>query len=699
MARKEPIDKTRNIGIIAHIDAGKTTTTERILYYTGITRRMGEVDEGTTQMDFLPQEQERGITITSAATTCYWRGYRINIIDTPGHVDFTIEVERSLRVLDGAVVIFCGVGGVEPQSETVWRQADRYGVPKIAFVNKMDRIGADYYRVLKEIEERLGARPLPIQLPIGAESKFEGVIDLIAMKAVRFEEEALGAKYGFAPIPDEYIGEAKRYRASLLETLSEVDDAILKKYVDEKGIEEGEIRAAIRQATISLKLVPVLCGAAFKNKGVQPLLNAVVDYLPAPIDIPPMEGVNPKTGKKESRPAKDDGPLSALAFKLWNDPYAGHLTFVRVYSGSLKVGATAYNATKNKRERIGKIFKMHADKREEIEESFAGGICALVGLRNTTTGDTLADENRPIILEGIEAYEPVMSVAIEPKTQAEQRKLDEALKKVEREDPTFRISIDPESGQTIISGMGELHLEIIVDRLLREFNVQANVGRPQVSYRETLSIPAKADAEYVRQTGVRGHYAKVALELQPIARGKGFIFENLLGPTLSGHTLIPKQFIEPICDGIREVLDGGGPLAGYNVVDVKAKLVGGAFHEVDSDEAAFKVAASMATQKCLQQAGTILLEPLMDMEIVTPDEYVGDILNDLNSRRAKIMKIEARSSIQIISAEVPLSEMFGYSTDIRSASQGRATYTMQFSHFGEVPSQVAKQVVERIRGY
>lgn len=699
MARKMPIEKTRNIGIIAHIDAGKTTTTERILYYTGITHRMGEVDEGTTQMDFMPQEQERGITITSAATTCFWRDHRINIIDTPGHVDFTIEVERSLRVLDGAVVIFCGVGGVEPQSETVWRQADRYGVPKISFVNKMDRVGSDYERVIRQIKDRLGAKPLVIQLPIGAESNFEGVIDLIEMKAVYFEEETLGARYNYVPIPKEYVEKANQYRASLLETLSEVDDSILKKYIDEKKIEAGEIRAAIRRATVSLKLVPVLCGAAFKNKGVQPLLDAVVHYLPSPIDIPPIKGVNPKTGREEERPAEDDGPLAALAFKLWGDVYAGHLSFVRIYSGNLKAGGTVFNATKNKRERIGKIFKMHADKREELQESFAGEICALVGLRNTTTGDTLSDENRPIILEGIEAYEPVMSVAIEPKTQADQRKLDEALKKIEREDPTFKISVDPESGQTIISGMGELHLEIIVDRLLREFGMQANVGRPQVSYRETLNRPVRAEAEYSRQTGVRGHYAKVALELEPIERGKGFIFENLSGPTLAGHTSIPKQFIEPISDGIKEVLDGGGPLAGYNVVDIKAKLIGGAFHEVDSDEAAFKVAASMATQKCLQEAGTALLEPIMDLEVVTPDEYVGDILNDLNSRRAKIMKIEARSNIQVISAQVPLAEMFGYSTDIRSASRGRATYTMQFLRFGEVPSQVAKQVVERIRGY
>lgn len=694
MSRKVPIEKTRNIGIIAHIDAGKTTTTERILYYTGITHRMGEVDEGTAQMDFMPQEQERGITITSAATTCFWRDHRINIIDTPGHVDFTIEVERSLRVLDGAVVIFCGVGGVEPQSETVWRQADRYGVPKISFVNKMDRVGADYERVIRQIKDRLGAKPLVIQLPIGAESEFAGVIDLIEMKAIYFDEETLGARYYYAPIPDDYIEQANQYRANLLETLSEIDDTILKKYIDEKEIDADEIRASIRRATISLKLVPVLCGAAFKNKGVQPLLDAIVNFLPSPIDIPPIKGINPKTNKEEERPAKDDGPLAALAFKLWSDPYAGHLTFVRIYSGSLKTGETVFNATKKKRERIGKIFKMHADKREEIQEAFAGEICALVGLRNTTTGDTLSDENRPIILEGIKSYEPVMSVAIEPKTQAEQKKLEDALKKIEREDPTFRVSVDPESGQTIISGMGELHLEIIVDRLLREFGMQANVGKPQVSYRETLAKPARAEAEYSRQTGVRGHYAKVVIELEPIERGKGFIFENL-----SSYTSIPKQFIDPISDGIKEVLDGGGPLAGYNVVDVKAKLIGGAFHEVDSDEAAFKIAASMATQKCLQEAGTVLLEPIMNLEIVTPDEYVGDILNDLNSRRAKIIKIEARGNIQVIGAEVPLAEMFGYSTDIRSASQGRATYTMQFSQFREVPSQVAKQVVEKIRGY
>jgi len=694
MPKRVPIERTRNIGIIAHIDAGKTTTTERILYYTGVSYKMGEVDEGTAQMDFMPQEQERGITITSAATTCFWADHRINIIDTPGHVDFTIEVERSLRVLDGALVIFCGVGGVEPQSETVWRQADKYLVPKIAFVNKMDRLGADFYRVLEQMSERLGARPLPIQLPIGEESSFSGVIDLIKMKAVYFDEEKLGANYSEEPIPNEYVERAESYRTNLLETLSEVDDAILKMYLEEGEIPEDEIHRAIRRATISLKLVPVLCGAAFKNKGVQPLLDAIVRYLPSPVDIPPMKGVNPKTGEEEERPANSDGPLAALAFKLWGDPYAGHLAFVRIYSGCIRVGKTVYNVTKNMRERVGKIFKMHADKREEIEEAFAGDICALVGLRNTSTGDTLAQENNPILLEGIEAYEPVMSVAIEPKTQADQKKLDESLGKIEREDPTFRISVDPETGQTIISGMGELHLEIIVDRLMREFGLQANVGKPQVSYREMLAKPVRSEAEYSRQAGVRGHYGRVVLELEPLERGKGFEFESSVDPKI-----VPKQFIEPVAGGIREVLDGGGPLSGYPVVDVKARLVDGTYHQVDSDEMAFKIAASMATQKGLQEAGTVLLEPSMSLEIVTPDEYVGEILNDLNSRRARIFGVERRGSIQVVRAEVPLAEMFGYSTDIRSLSQGRATYTMQFSHFGEVPSQVAKEVVERIRGY
>jgi len=694
MPKRVPIERTRNIGIIAHIDAGKTTTTERILYYTGVSYKMGEVDEGTAQMDFMPQEQERGITITSAATTCFWADHRINIIDTPGHVDFTIEVERSLRVLDGALVIFCGVGGVEPQSETVWRQADKYLVPKIAFVNKMDRLGADFYRVLEQMSERLGARPLPIQLPIGEESSFSGVIDLIKMKAVYFDEEKLGANYSEEPIPNGYVERAESYRTNLLETLSEVDDAILKMYLEEGEIPEDEIHRAIRRATISLKLVPVLCGAAFKNKGVQPLLDAIVRYLPSPVDIPPMKGVNPKTGEEEERPANSDGPLAALAFKLWGDPYAGHLAFVRIYSGCIRVGKTVYNVTKNMRERVGKIFKMHADKREEIEEAFAGDICALVGLRNTSTGDTLAQENSPILLEGIEAYEPVMSVAIEPKTQADQKKLDESLGKIEREDPTFRISVDPETGQTIISGMGELHLEIIVDRLMREFGLQANVGKPQVSYREMLAKPVRSEAEYSRQAGVRGHYGRVVLELEPLERGKGFEFESSVDPKI-----VPKQFIEPVAGGIREVLDGGGPLSGYPVVDVKARLVDGTYHQVDSDEMAFKIAASMATQKGLQEAGTVLLEPSMSLEIVTPDEYVGEILNDLNSRRARIFGVERRGSIQVVRAEVPLAEMFGYSTDIRSLSQGRATYTMQFSHFGEVPSQVAKEVVERIRGY
>ncbi|HDH96798.1 MAG TPA: elongation factor G [Proteobacteria bacterium] len=694
MPRKVPIERTRNIGIVAHIDAGKTTTTERILYYTGVSYKMGEVDDGTAQMDFMPQEQERGITITSAATACFWKDYRINIIDTPGHVDFTIEVERSLRVLDGALVIFCGVGGVEPQSETVWRQADKYLVPKIAFVNKMDRVGADFHRVLDQMRDRLGAKPLPIQLPIGVESEFAGVIDLIEMKALYFDEETLGVRVIEEPIPSEYVEQAESYRTSLLETLSEVDDAILKMYLEDGEVPTDEIHRAIRKATISLELVPVLCGAAFKNKGVQPLLDAVVRYLPSPVDIPPISGVNPRTGKEEKRPATDDGPLAALAFKLWSDPYAGHLAFVRIYSGSIKVGKSVYNVTKNMRERIGKIYKMHADKREEIEEAFAGDICALVGLRNTSTGDTLADENRPILLEGIEAYEPVMSVAIEPKTQADQKKLDESLKKIELEDPTFKTSVDPETGQTIISGMGELHLEIIVDRLMREFGLQANVGKPQVSYREMLTKPVRSEAEYSRQTGVRGHYGRVVIELEPVERGRGFEFENGVEPTV-----IPKQFIEPIIGGIREVLDGGGPLAGYPVVDVKARLVDGTYHPADSDEMAFKIAASMATQKGLQEAGTALLEPLMSLEIVTPDEYIGEILNDLNSRRAKIFGVERRGSIQVVKAEVPLAEMFGYSTDIRSLSQGRATYTMQFSHFGEVPSQVAKEVVERIRGY
>ncbi|HWP23948.1 MAG TPA: elongation factor G [Candidatus Binatia bacterium] len=692
MARAFPLERTRNIGIMAHIDAGKTTTTERILYYTGITYKIGEVHEGTATMDWMVQEQERGITITSAATTCAWRDHRINIIDTPGHVDFTIEVERSLRVLDGAVAVFCSVGGVEPQTETVWRQADKYRVPRLAFVNKMDRVGADFFRVVKMIEDRLGARPAVVQLPIGAEDKFVGIVDLVRMKAVVWEEESLGAKFHEAPIPEELAAQAEQYREKLLETAADCDEAIMEKYLDGKEIGEAELRQAIRSGTLALKIVPLLCGSAFRNKGVQPMLDAVVDYLPSPLDIPPVQGIEPGTNKPAERPARDDAPFSALAFKIMTDPFVGTLTFFRVYSGMISSGASVYNSTKGKRERIGRLLKMHANKREEIKEVYAGDIAAAVGLKTATTGDTLCDENKPVVLESIDFPEPVISIAIEPKSKADQEKLGLSLQKLATEDPSFKVRSDEETGQTIISGMGELHLEIIVDRLLREFNVGANVGKPQVAYKETIRKKVEQQGRFVRQTGGRGQYGDVWITLEPQEPGKGFEFVD----AIKGG-VIPREYVPAVEKGIREATENG-PLAGYPVVDVKVTLFDGSYHDVDSSEIAFKIAGSMAFKEAARKANPVLLEPIMSVEVVVPEEFMGDVIGDISSRRGKVLGVEARPGAQAIDARVPLAEMFGYATDLRSMTQGRATYTMQFSHYEPVPAAVAEGIIAKFDG-
>jgi elongation factor G len=692
MARAFPLERTRNIGIMAHIDAGKTTTTERILYYTGINYKIGEVHEGTATMDWMVQEQERGITITSAATTCAWRDHRINIIDTPGHVDFTIEVERSLRVLDGAVAVFCSVGGVEPQTETVWRQADKYRVPRLAFVNKMDRVGADFFRVIKMIEDRLGARPAVVQLPVGAEDKFVGIIDLVSMKAVVWEEESLGAKFHEAPIPEELAAQAEQYREKLIETAADCDETIMEKYLDGKEISEAELRKAIRSGTLSLKIVPILCGSAFRNKGVQPMLDAVVDYLPSPLDIPPVKGIEPGTNKPAERPARDDAPFSALAFKIMTDPFVGTLTFFRVYSGSITSGASVYNSTKGKRERFGRLLKMHANKREEIKEVYAGDIAAAVGLKTATTGDTLCDENQPIVLESIDFPEPVISIAIEPKSKADQEKLGLSLQKLATEDPSFKVRSDEETGQTIISGMGELHLEIIVDRLLREFNVGANVGKPQVAYKETIRKKVEQQGRFVRQTGGRGQYGDVWITLEPQEPGKGFEFVD----AIKGG-VIPREYIPAVEKGIKEATENG-PLAGYPVVDVKATLFDGSYHDVDSSEIAFKIAGSLAFKEAARKADPVLLEPIMSVEVVVPEEFMGDVIGDISSRRGKVLGMESRPAAQVIDARVPLAEMFGYATDLRSMTQGRATYTMQFSHYEPVPAAVAEGIIAKFNG-
>jgi elongation factor G len=693
MPREYPLEKTRNIGIMAHIDAGKTTTTERILYYTGRIHRMGEVHEGSATMDFLPQERERGITITSAATTCFWGGHRINIIDTPGHVDFTVEVERSLRVLDGAIALFCAVGGVEPQSETVWRQANKYRVPRIAFVNKMDRVGADFFNVVNMIRERLGANPVPIQLPMGQGELFTGIIDLIKMKAVVYKEETLGATWEEFDIPKELVDMAVEYRTKMLESVSEFDDTLLVKYLDGEEISEDEIKSAIRKATLEFKIVPVLCGSAFKNKGIQRLLDAVVDYLPSPLDINNGQviGHHPFKDDKVVRQVSDDEKFTALAFKIMTDPYVGKLTFIRVYSGTLKSSSYVYNSTQGKKERVGRILRMHANHREDVEEAYAGDIVALVGLRNTKTGDTLCSEDDPILLERMEFPEPVISVAIEPKTKADQDKLGEALSKLMDEDPTFRVTVDEETGQTLISGMGELHLEIIVDRLRREFRVEANIGKPQVAYKETIRKKARAEGKFIRQTGGRGQYGHVWIEIEP-NRGKGYEFIDAI---VGG--VIPKEFIPAVDQGIREAMQNG-IVAGYPVVDVKVTLFDGSYHEVDSSDLAFKIAASIAFKEAAKQAEPVLLEPIMEVEVLTPDEYLGDVIGDLNSRRGRIEGINMRKDGQVVKALVPLAEMFGYATRLRSITQGRAIYTMQFHHYEEVPQQIADMIIEKVKG-
>ena len=692
MSNRGQLEKTRNIGIMAHIDAGKTTTTERILYYTGVSYKMGEVHDGTAVMDWMEQEQERGITITSAATTCIWRGHRIHLIDTPGHVDFTIEVERSLRVLDGAVAVFCAVGGVEPQSETVWRQADKYHIPRIAFVNKMDRVGADFPRVVRMIRERLNARPLVLQLPVGQEEKFRGVIDLLRQKAILYHEETLGAKFHEEPIPDELKPQVEIYREKIFEALAEADDPFMEKYLAGETFSPEEIQALIRRETIAARLVPVVCGSGFKNKGIQPLLDAVVDYLPSPLDVPPIRGHHPDTGLEEMRTPLNGAPLSALAFKIMTDPYVGQLTFLRVYSGSLLSGASVYNSNKGKRERIGRLVKMHANNREEIKEAGAGDIVAAVGLKETMTGHTLCAEDHPLVLEAMEFPDPVISMAIEAKAKADQEKMDLGLHKLSLEDPSFRMYMDAETGQRIISGMGELHLEIIVDRLMREFGIPVNVGKPMVAYRETITQTSRAEGKFVRQSGGRGQYGHVLLEVQPLPPGEKFQFVD----AIKGGT-IPREYIPAVEKGVKEAA-GSGVLAGYPVVDVKVTLLDGSFHEVDSSEMAFKIAGSMGFKEGTRRAQPILLEPVMAVEVVVPEAFVGEVTGDLSSRRGKILNLEARNGLRILEARVPLAEMFGYATQLRSSTQGRATYTMQFSHYERVPAAIAEEAIQQARG-
>jgi elongation factor G len=677
---------------MAHIDAGKTTTTERILYYTGVSHKIGEVHDGTATMDWMEQEQERGITITSAATTCSWKDHRINIIDTPGHVDFTIEVERSLRVLDGAVAVFCSVGGVEPQSETVWRQADKYRVPRIAFVNKMDRVGADFFRGVAMIKDRLKANPLPIQLPIGKEDTFAGVIDLVEMKAIIWDDESLGASFQVIDIPEEELELAREYRDKMIEELSSNDDALMEKYLAGEELSVDEIRAAIRNSTINIQICPVICGSAFKNKGVQNLLDAVIDYMPAPTDIPPITGVVEGSDEPIVRKSSDSEPFAALAFKIMTDPFVGQLCFFRVYSGVISAGSYVYNSTKGKKERIGRILQMHANKREEIKEVRAGDIAAAVGLKNTTTGDTLCDDNNAVILESIEFPEPVISIAIEPKTKADQEKLGLSLQKLASEDPSFRVRTDEETGQTILSGMGELHLEIIVDRLMREFKVEASVGKPQVAYRETISKKVKVEGKFVRQSGGRGQFGHVWLEIEPQEPGGGYEFVD----AIKGG-VVPREYIPAVDKGIQEAMENG-VLAGFPVVDLKVSLIDGSYHDVDSSEMAFKIAGSMGFKDGCSKAAPVLLEPIMSVEVVVPEEHMGDVIGDLNSRRGRILGMESRAGAQVISSMVPLATMFGYATDLRSATQGRATYTMTFDHYEQVPKSVAEEIVAKVKG-
>ncbi len=691
MGREFSLEKTRNIGIMAHIDAGKTTTTERILFYTGKVHKIGEVHEGAATMDWMAQEQERGITITSAATTCHWKEHRINIIDTPGHVDFTVEVERSLRVLDGAVAVLTAKGGVEPQTETVWRQAEKYNVPRMAYVNKMDIVGADFFNVIKMMHERLHANPVAIQLPIGSEDDFLGIVDLVKMDAIIYEDD-LGRVSDEVAIPDNLKEQAEEYRQKLIEAVAETDDELMMKYLDGKELTEEEIKGAIRKATIACKMCPVTCGTSYKNKGVQPMLDAVVDYMPAPTDVPAIKGTDPDSGEEDHRPSDDSAPFSALAFKIMADPYVGKLAFFRVYSGSLSAGSYVYNSTKGKKERIGRILQMHANHREELQYVYSGDIAAAVGLKDTTTGDTLCDEDAPIILESMVFPDPVISVAVEPKTKVDQEKMGIALQKLAEEDPTFRVRTDIETGQTIISGMGELHLEIIVDRMLREFKVDCTVGKPQVAYRETIRKTIKAEGKFIRQSGGRGQYGHCWLELVPQDPGVGFSFENKV---VGGA--IPKEFINPIEAGVKEAMENG-VVAGYPMVDIKAIVFDGSFHDVDSSEMAFKIAGSMAFRSGAQKATPVLLEPYVKVEVIVPENYMGDVIGDLNSRRGRIEGMEARNGAQVIDAFVPLSEMFGYSTDLRSKTQGRGNYSMEVSYYDEVPKNISDNIVAKNKG-
>lgn len=692
MARKTPLARIRNIGIAAHIDAGKTTTSERILFYTGVSHKIGEVHDGAATMDWMEQEKERGITITSATTTCFWRDYQINLIDTPGHVDFTIEVERSMRVLDGAIAVFCSVGGVQPQSETVWRQANKYGVPRMVFVNKMDRIGANFYSVESQIKQRLKANPVPINIPIGAEENFKGVIDLVQMKAIVWNDESMGAKYDVEEIPAELVEKANEYREKLLEAAAEQDEALMEKYLGGEELSVEDIKKGIKIGCLNMSLIPMLCGSSFKNKGVQTLLDAVVDYLPAPTEVAEIKGIDPKNESELSVESSDDGAFAGLAFKIMTDPFVGQLTFVRAYRGKLESGSYVLNSTKGKKERVGRLLKMHSNKREDIKEIYAGEICAFVGLKDTVTGDTLCDEKVPVILERMDFPEPVIQIAVEPKTKADQEKMSIALGKLAEEDPSFRVSTHEETGQTLIGGMGELHLEIIVDRLKREFKVEAEVGEPQVAFRETIRTAVEQECKYAKQSGGRGQYGHVHIRLEPKEAGTGYEFVN----NISGG-VIPKEYIPAVDKGIQEAMQNG-VLAGYPVVDFKITLYDGSYHDVDSSEMAFKIAGSMAFKDACRKANAVLLEPMMKVEVEVPEEYMGDVIGDLNRRRGQINSMDDRMGLKIVNAFVPLAEMFGYSTDLRSATQGRGTYTMEFDHYGEVPSNVAKEIIEKRKG-
>ncbi len=692
MARKTPLNRIRNIGIAAHIDAGKTTTSERILFYTGVSHKIGEVHDGAATMDWMEQEKERGITITSAATTCFWKDRQINLIDTPGHVDFTIEVERSMRVLDGAVSVFCSVGGVQPQSETVWRQANKYGVPRIVFVNKMDRIGANFYNVENQIKQRLKANPVPINIPIGAEDTFIGVIDLVQMKAIVWNNETMGAKYDVEEIPSDLLEKAKQYREKLVEAVAEQDEALMEKYLGGEELSIEEIKKGIKTGCLNMSLVPMLCGSSFKNKGVQTLLDAVIDYLPAPTEVVDIKGIDPKTEEEVFVKSSDDGEFAGLAFKIMTDPFVGQLTFVRVYRGKLESGSYVYNSTKDKKERVGRLLKMHSNKREDIKEVYAGEICAFVGLKDTLTGDTLCDEKNAVVLERMEFPEPVIHIAVEPKTKADQEKMGVALGKLAEEDPSFRVMTQEETGQTLIGGMGELHLEIIVDRLKREFKVEAEIGQPQVAFRETIRSSVNKEHKYAKQSGGRGQYGHVFIKLEPKEPGSGYEFVN----EISGG-VIPKEYIPAVDKGIQEAMQNG-VLAGYPVVDFKVTLYDGSYHDVDSSEMAFKIAGSMAFKEASRAANPVLLEPMMKVEVEVPEEYMGDVIGDLNRRRGQINSMDDRLGLKIVNAFVPLVEMFGYSTDLRSATQGRGTYSMEFDHYGEVPSNIAKEIVEKRKG-